>query len=268
MAGCRLAKASLALDLELPSLPPAWLAALGEVDGEVSFRDPAGSDVTIRLSPWSEGAAGLEVELTPGAYTAVLVTPVAVASQVRMRPAGAVFPLDVELDSSRLLVSWERGCAAWVLAKLLERTDLGGLVPGDLDFERVAGIIEDKGEGDPWRVDTSALLHSLTCSPDDTPVCRLLPSIQVRIPGADLPRGGGVPPAPTYVIDDPLFGPIDYGDDEGELIVEALPSGFHRLFASDPRTGPAGGWLDLLVTEREAAWIRREARIIPSSPAP
>ena len=264
-SACGLPGVGVEVELALPALPRAWEAAFGSVDGEVSRRDQAGEARLTLISPWREGPTGVGLELPAQAYSALLVTPVARSGAMRLKPAGAVFPLDAESAGGLISASWERGCAAMVLDLILERASRGSLQPRDLDVQTLCRLIERSGGSDPWRVDASLLLDSLDFP--GGPACRILPALTVRIPEPELPGGAADTEVERlFVLDDPLYPPLAARG--GGLDIPDLSAGFHRLFVSDPRTGPASSWLDIRVTAGEAAWIRREIEPTTSAPAP
>jgi hypothetical protein len=248
----------------LPPLPEAWGASLGEIGYEVVSTDLQGERQSWAGSPWVEGQLGASVRLLANAYSAVVVTPLVSATGLRLRPAGAVFPLDVESDQRSLRVSWERGAAALLVDRLLAGASVPAVPAGTLDVERVARDMELRGDGDAWSVDAEALLASIVASGGRSWECRRLPSRRVSIPARDLP---GWPNAVGYVRDDALVSPVsptDVGDGLEELVVEAVPVGFHRLFAIPGDAGaPCVEWLDLSVTEGEVVWLTRRAREPP-----
>jgi hypothetical protein len=248
-AGCGTPFPSLELELLLPPLPEDWEAAFPEVCYELAYVDARGQAVRTGASPWVAGAPGTPLLLPARAYSPVVVTPVVPSLGVRLRPAGALSPLDVEPGSRRLAASWERGTLALVVRTLLGE-GASSIPPEALDVERLAREVAARGDGDPWRVDVEALIASVVESAGSGWECRRLATRQVVIPDAE---------ATEYVWDNALrAAAVCLDDDEGgrSLVLEAVPLGLHRLFPRVLLTS-APQWLDLCVTPTEAAWVRR-----------
>lgn len=254
-SGCRSPFPALELELLLPPLPGVWEAAFPEVCYELAYVDARGREVSTHPSPWPAGAPGTPLALPARSYAPVVVTPVVPSLGLRLRPAGALSPLDVEPGGRRLVASWERGAVALLVRRLLR----GGVpsIPADaLDVERLAGEMTAQGDGDPWNVDVDALVASIVESAGACWECRRFTVPRIAIPAAELPGG---PDSTDYVWDNALRAAAACFDDENGrrwLVLEAVPLGLHRLF---PRVleARAPQWLDLCVTPTEAAWVRR-----------
>ncbi len=255
-SGCGSPFSSLELELLLPPLPEVWEAAFPEVWYELSYVDARGRPVSADPSPWVAGVWGAPLALPARAYAPVVVTPVVPSLGVRLRPAGAMSPLDVEPNTRRLTASWERGTVALLVRRLLAGRGMAAIPADALDVERLAREMTARGDGDPWSVDVEALIGSIVQSAGASWECRRLAVRQVLIPAAELPGGTE---GTEFVWDNPFCAAAVCLDDEGggrALALEEVPLGLHRLFPRVLATG-APQWLDLCVTPEEAAWVRR-----------
>jgi hypothetical protein len=243
------------LDVELPSLPEPWIAAFGTLGYELAWRGPSGTAETVVVDRWDPGRTGPTVVLAAGGYAPVTVTPVGPAPQMRLPPAGGVFPLDVDPVSGALCVSFRQGPAARLLAQLLGSA--ANLEPGSVDVERLAREIQRIGADDPWSVDLRSLMEALLGQDPDHARCTRLPALPVSIPAAELPDW---PEATVFVLDNPLaasLSPPPQVDGEPRLVAGDLAVGLHRLFSCSPEGVWMGTWLDLGVSRSEVVWIGR-----------
>ena len=207
--------------VQLPELPAAWshfriILQLTVVDGR---------DGTEQRLP--DALPGSAVVLPVGRHTAtvivaepVIVGPAGASGRgavippphLRLRPAGAVVPLDAG-DDGVLPVTWERG----VLATLILDLWRGGANPWLLNIERLDRELRERAGADPWALDRSAILAALQAGEMSAAVIRSRPRHMVSLP---LPAG-------RWVWWDPLATPLH--SDGHTVFTIQLPAGYHLL---------------------------------------
>ena len=220
LCGCNLVPATRVV--QLPALPAAWqhfaiILQLTVVDG----RDGA----ALRLPDALPGST-VAVPITSYTATVVLAEPVVVgpagaASRVanlsssgfsRLRPAGAVVPLDIG-DDGVLQVTWEHG----VLATLILDLWRGGANPWLLNIERLDRELRERAGADPWALDRGAILAALQAGEMSVSVIRPRPKHLVNL---SLPTG-------RWVWWDPWATPL-HSDGTTAFAIQ-LPAGYHLL---------------------------------------
>ena len=100
---------------------------------------------------------------------------------LRLRPAGAVVPLDVDAAGA-LQVTWERG----VLATLILDLWRGGANPWLLNIERLDRELRMRVGADPWALDRDAILAALQAGEMSVSAIRPRPKHTVSL---SLPAG-------------------------------------------------------------------------------
>ena len=216
-------------EVKLPGLPAAWqhfsiVLQLTAVDG----RDGTGQ----RLPDAVPGSA---IVLPVGRHraTVVLAEPVIVGPAgtrnqedtrnmrppglnmnppVRLRPAGAVVPLDAG-NGAVLQVSWERG----VLASLIVDLWRGGADPSILNIERLDRELRERAGTDPWALDRSRILASLQAGEMSVAAIRPLRTHTVNL---TLPAG-------RWAWWDPWATPL-HSNGRTAFTIQ-LPAGYHLL---------------------------------------
>ena len=219
LCGCNLFPGPRAV--QLPEMPGAWqhfaiILRLTAVDG---------SDGTVQRLP--DALPGSVVVLPVGRHTATVVVaePVVVGpagtrgrgasrspSLLRLRPAGAVVPLD--LDAGGVLqVTWEHG----VLATLILDLWRGGANPWLLNIERLDRELRERAGADPWALDRSAILAALQAGKMSVSAIHPRPKHTVSLP---LPAG-------RWVWWDPWATPL-HSDGRTAFTIQ-LAAGYHLL---------------------------------------
>ena len=207
--------------VQLPELPAAWshfriILQLTVVDGR---------DGTEQRLP--DALPGSAVVLPVGRHTAtvivaepVIVGPAGASGRgavippphLRLRPAGAVVPLDAG-DDGVLPVTWERG----VLATLILDLWRGGANPWLLNIERLDRELRERAGADPWALDRSAILAALQAGEMSAAVIRPRSRHMVSLPLS----------AGRWVWWDPLATPLH--SDGHTVFTIQLPAGYHLL---------------------------------------
>ena len=207
--------------MQLPALPAAWrhfaiILRLTAVDGR------AGTEQRL-----PDALPGSAVVLPVGRHTATVIVaePVVVGPagsrgrgatppppHLRLRPAGAVVPLDAG-DDGGVAVTWERG----VLATLILDLWRGGANPWLLNIERLDRELRERAGADPWALDRSAILAALQAGEMSVAVIRPRPKHTVSL---SLPAG-------RWAWWDPWATPLR--SDGRTAFTIQLPAGYHLL---------------------------------------
>jgi hypothetical protein len=152
----------------------------------------------------------------------VLAVPLARDGQVRLLPAGAVWPLDLASGGQELALSWEGGpLAEALLALRRERVEVSSL-----NTSRLALEMRERSGGDPWRLDLVHLAESLASGEFQVTDIRALACRDVLLPV----------PAGRWFLESPFRLPQLAAEGE-ELALLQLPFGEHRLFSGDGLAG-------------------------------
>ena len=266
LCGCNLFPATLAV--QLPALPAAWqhftialqLTAVDGRDGtEQRLPDAVpGSVVVLPLSshtatviigrPMVVGPAGA------GNRSVSLLPP----GRLRLRPAGAVVPLDIG-DDGVVQVTWEHG----VLATLILDLWRGGANPWLLNIERLDRELRQRAGTDPWSLDRGAILAALQEGEMSVSVIR---PHRKHLVSLSLPAG-------RWVWWDPWATPL-HSDGSTTFAIQ-LPAGYHLLVhdsgaARAAQVGDDGTLLitpvaDPFVPDSTAKHVPRAARTAPAA---
>jgi len=224
-AGCSWFSPELAVRLLLPEPPGHWLEAFPDLHYELVT---PGADGAPQCIPWPPDR---ELSIPKEPNWPVLAVPLVQDGQVRLPPAGAVWPLDLASGGQELALSWEGGpLAETLLALRRERVDVSALNTGRLALE-----MHDRFGGDPWRLDLVYLAESLASGQFQVTDIRALACRDVLLPV----------PAGRWFLESPFRLPQLAAEGE-ELLLLQLPFGEHRLFRSDGLAGYA-----LFVGERD-----------------
>jgi len=252
--------ASLAGDsryiLELPSLPQAWEAILGEPYWRLEWFDADGRKRSALLS----GEGGLEIALPGTMANPVLALPFwpgkGIGPGVFM-PAGAVFPFDV--SGKRLVLSWQGGVDANLFMELA-RSANGGLAPSgnaalrlpwNFNWPRFRRLFEDPAlndevRADPWLADWPDIAARTLQSGFDRR--RLVPEARS---GLEIPLGRG-----PWIGTSPFAAPMAF-DANPVFQVRASPRALDGA-AADTWVSAEG-----LLRVNTEAWLWREFPLAP-----
>ena len=220
LCGCSLFPATRAV--QLPALPAAWqhfaiILQLTAVDGR---------DGTEQRLPDAVPGSVVALPLSSHTATVIISRPVVVGpagagnrsvstlppGRLRLRPAGAVVPLDIG-DDGVLQVTWESG----VLATLILDLWRGGANPWLLNTERLDRELRQRAGTDPWSLDRGAILAALQEGEMSVSVIRPRRKHLVSLP---LPAG-------RWIWWDPWATPL-HSDGSTAFSIQ-LPAGYHLL---------------------------------------
>jgi len=152
LASCAPFGGNTELEALLPPIPAHWAAAF--------------PDLRFRLVSPGSGEGELEIPSTVAAAriscskssnTAILAYPESDRAGGFLRPAGALYPLDVLREDGKdtLCFSWEAGAAAWVLSRLRRL----GLETSLVNAPRLRA--ELARHPDPWALDLEKIAEKL-----------------------------------------------------------------------------------------------------------
>jgi len=153
--------------LEMPTPPSPWVSLLGDPHWRVEWLNPDGVKQTADFPP----GAGIAVEIPATWANPVTAWPFWPSHNLipgLFKPAGAIFPIDV--DGGRLRLSWEAGPYTvyyWELA-LANEGDMSR-VPANFDWLRFRelfreGILTEEVCEDPWLVDWRSVAEKTIAS--------------------------------------------------------------------------------------------------------
>jgi hypothetical protein len=142
--------------LELPKPPESWVSLLGEPSWLIEWIAPDGQNKRAELT----NRSNLEIELPVTWTNPIIALPYWQEHNLSpgiFKPAGALFPFDVENDVIRL--SWEAGVDAVFYRELAfaNKQDLSK-IPANFDWQRFRELFYEKTLNDdvcedPWLVD-------------------------------------------------------------------------------------------------------------------
>jgi len=150
--------------LEFPQVPELWISLLGEPHWRVVWLDPAGRKQTTDILSGGNCTGRIKIELPMTWANPVTAWPYWPGYNLipgMFRPAGALFPFDV--NNERLRLSWNAGIDAifyWELAFAQSGLDTldAGRLPFNFDWSRFRELFESEATNeavreDPWVVD-------------------------------------------------------------------------------------------------------------------
>ncbi|HVO38352.1 MAG TPA: hypothetical protein VMV03_04910 [Spirochaetia bacterium] len=203
------------LEALLPRVPAHWAAAFPDLHFRLVLRGAAGDEQALEIP-----SPPARITCSKATNTAILAYPVSARAAGFLRPAGAVYPLDLRREDGRdtLRFSWEAGAAAWVLSRL--RTL--GFETSLVNAPRLRA--ELARHPDPWALDLEKIAEKLA---DGTFIfydIDLLPSRDVQLrPGVG-----------SWFLEDPESS-VTPCRDEDTLLLPALSVGDHALFSIEGR---------------------------------
>lgn len=215
-----------AYDLELPKPPSQWVSLLGDPHWRVEWLNPNGEKQSADISPG--GGIAVEIPITwANPVTAWPFWPSHNLIPGLFKPAGALFPLDVDGDSLRL--SWEAGADTvfyWELA-LANKGNMSR-APANLDWLRFRslfkeGTLKEDVCKDPWLIDWRSAAEKTIASGFDRRRFISETPEKVNIPVfADLWYGAS-----------PFAEPLCFDKDEGKIPVFPVRSGGVNVWVSE-----------------------------------
>jgi hypothetical protein len=206
---------SLRLTVQLPRTPDHWQTAFSELRYRIVY--PI-SDRDGFEELFVEGGTHPAIELPKILHLPVLAYPAISAQSLELPPAGGVYPVDCNTQSSSITLSWESGAAAEVLYRLW----IHGVNCSSINVTRLRTEMAQRCQGDPWSLDLSLLCSQLANRDFRVTDIHLAPHRDLSF---ELSPG-------RWFLESPFRAPVET---EGYLSLERVPLGTHLLF--DGATG-------------------------------
>lgn len=212
LSGCELFSPSIQLKLSLPPIPAHWQGAFDTLKFQLLFSGPDGEK---QESIIAAGSGPIEVSISKSNNTPFIAYPLIGESEIRLPPAGALYPLDMVEDGT-LALSWEQGVASLIIFRL----STGGIDLSTFNTQRLSEEIMERGLPDPWNLDIAYLIEKIALAAFRVTYIKAAPARNIELP---------VNPG-SWFMESPFAYLIEI--EEGEtLILEAVPIGHHYLFS-------------------------------------
>ncbi len=214
--GCALLDPCLGITLELPPLPDHWAAAFEIREYKLVYPGADGGLVSVYAT--ADGNT-VHVRLFKQYNSFVLAYPVIAGWEIRLPPAGAVFPLHLASGNrQRLVLTWEAGVTAAVFERLWRQ----GVDLSCFNSARLQEVIGEKAPEDPWTIDINLIAEQVAAHDFTYYDVKCLPARDVAL---DVPGG-------SWFMESP-FARTHHNEPGSRLGLETVSYGFHRLFAAD-----------------------------------
>jgi hypothetical protein len=217
------------LSVVIPEPPEAWARAFPDLTFVLTFPDCSGKGQSLTVGDPSQpvGIACPKLGNTP-----ILAYPDADLAAGLLRPAGGLYPVDLQDLGGvpRLELSWRGGCLALIFARLSQR----GLDTSRINSRRLAQYIDR--HPDPWVLDLDGVVEKLIL--DDFSAYDIEP-----LSARDVSM---CPGAGEWFLESPLIPPSKLADGE-VLALKGLSIGAHAVFSVQGRR------IRVWVGERETA---------------
>lgn len=211
-SSCYLPQLGNQIELEVVVAPqPAPWERFGPLDHLIVAPAAAGGAVEARVAA-GQGSVRLKIEKRTN--VPVLDYPLLAGRRDLLKPAGAVYPIDLE-KRGRILTSYRDG----FLAELLVPVSSAGELLGAVNVRRLRREIWERSNGDPWQLDREAILQTLLFGIMRSDRIRARPCFDLSLeanPG-------------TWACGDPFFGQVVVDSDRSLMVLEDLPIGAHHF---------------------------------------
>ncbi|MQY77500.1 MAG: hypothetical protein GH155_07740 [Spirochaeta sp.] len=212
LSGCDLFSPSIRLKLSMPPIPAHWQRAFDNLKFQLIFMGP---DRKKQESIIPGGSDLIEVCIIKRHNIPFLAYPLIGEDEIRLPPAGALYPLNMG-EGNTLSLSWEQGVAALIIFRLLT----GGTDLSTFNTQRLSGEIVERGNPDPWKLDIDYIIEKIALGSFRATSIKAAPARNV-----DLPVDSG-----SWFMESPFACLLEI--EEGEsLILEGVPFGSHLLFS-------------------------------------
>ena len=227
LGGCELFSPSIQVKLSLPPIPAHWQWAFGNLKFQLLFSGPDGEE-ECRIIP--AGSDQIEVCINKRHNSSFLAYPLIGDDEIRLPPAGALYPLNMG-EGNTLVLSWEQGVAALIIFRL----STGGSDISTFNTLRLSQEIMERGRPDPWVLDIDYIIDKIALGAFRVTYIKAAPSRDIELP---------VNPG-SWFMESPFARPIEI--EKGEtLILETVTFGFHLLFSLSP-----GEYYSLFLDDKE-----------------
>ncbi len=139
------------ITVHIPETPQGWDIVEGDCAVCVEYYAGGRKEVVT-------GAGfGDEIDIETGKeIVPVCAYPVLKSGEIRLKPAGAVFP--AVLSDDELLLTWEDGFSAEVILLLSEK----GVDFSNFNIRRFQKVLKEKSGCNPWKISDTSVLYSLS----------------------------------------------------------------------------------------------------------
>ncbi len=199
---CTLFSSYACITVVFPTGGSPWEAYGGVSSYFLVYPDPLGDDKDLLRLEVKRGTKGAVIKIRKGSSV-----PVALYPEGALKPAGGIYPLDLQNPTTLLLSDTE----GFLADMLLELHREAGRIEG-VDIQRLREVIGEKCGGDPWSIDKTTLEMSLLFGSLSVYKVKRLASRDIAIPG--------VPG--KWIADDP-FIPGRSADSGGTLYLQLCP---------------------------------------------
>jgi hypothetical protein len=215
-SGCSFLQPDIMVTLRPPELPEKWRETFPRLDSDEWYVDGSGN---IAHTGIRQGWREISVPLYKGYNSFVLIYPIIAGRDIRLPPAGAVFPLQLEREcADTLVLTWEAGVAASVYERLWRQ----GIDISCFNTARLLEVMKERAPADPWAIDINLIAERIAAHDFSVYDVKLLPARDVAL---DVPGG-------NWFLESP-FALTQHNEPGSALGLTAVCYGFHRLFAAD-----------------------------------
>lgn len=212
LSGCDFFSHSTQVKLSLPPFPTHWQMAFDNLKYQLILSGPDGER---QESIIPAGSGLVEVCISKKQNSSFLAYPLIGDDEIRLPPAGAIYPLNMG-EGNTLTLSWEQGVAALIVFRLIK----GGIDLSTFNARRFSDEIMQRGKPDPWNFDIDYIIEKIAMGAFRVTYIKAAPARDIELP---------VNPG-SWFTESPFAGIIEI--EEGEtLILEAVPLGYHYLFS-------------------------------------
>jgi hypothetical protein len=231
---CNFYSPGVPLEVHLPEAPEHWQQTFPELSFRILYpTNDSGGFAERRV----ESHTRITILCPKVLYVPVLAYPCLSDQSIELPPAGGVHPLDCDILTESISLTWRQGTVAEVLYRLWEQ----GVNCSALNVPRLSEEIRTHCQGDPWTLDLERICSRLAAEEFRVTDIRLASSRDLL-----LEPGMG-----SWFLESPFRLPISTQTD-GSLFLKSVPLGAHILFEN-----PEAGHYFLYVQEETTLMIRR-----------
>jgi hypothetical protein len=213
---CSYYSSGVSLVVRLPEAPEHWQQAFPELDFRILYPiNDSGGFAECRV----HSHAHVIILCPKVLYLPVLAYPNLPGQSIQLPPAGGVYPLDCDILTETVSLSWHQGAVAEVLFRLWEQ----GIDCSTINVPRLSEEISARCQGDPWALDLERIRSRLAAEDFCVSDIRLAPSRDLL-----LQPGTG-----NWFLESP-FRPQLATQVDGTLCLQSVPLGAHILFKNPP----------------------------------
>ncbi|MEA1911754.1 MAG: hypothetical protein U9N32_08810, partial [Spirochaetota bacterium] len=193
--------------VSLPNEAPPWFQDSNEQTGKVTYPGVSGT-IESETVEW-KGSFNIRIE--KGSFI-----PIALYPSGYLKPAGAILLKD-QFPGQKIQLKWSDGFLAELLLDLIKM----GIPIEHLNINRLTSEIEKESDGDPWSIDRGLLMDAIIYN--SLSVYKIKSGNRQNI---TLPMEG------SWISDNPFY-PLSVPNPQGELLLEGIYTGIHRLKNQD-----------------------------------